>query len=356
MKKVVLICALAAAFCAGAAQLKKVENLHAGDLGTFGPGKISSVEVFSDSASGTVALKRVSSVDIFTNAYDVTVSTSRVMDVSSVTTNRFFDHVSNGVVVATYVQDPVRENLRFLAQTGITTNRYFDLYVNGQLKLVFEEGGTNAVKNGYHYKDPQYLKSGAWRIYYEKLTEGSSRYYWLLVDPTGATNATAAVEWGYDYASAKEIDFGEYGKAVERLESVPTYSADAGKIEYGRVGRTWETIWSVVDSSGVTNATAQAETGVGFHAHNVNFGEFGVMNERFGFINSYVTNTVMSYATNSVTPVLKESVIVTNSVVNGSCSGGYFKGAPDGGMWLFSGDHLIFDGTATGGLLRLVVE
>lgn len=357
MKKVVLICALAAAFCAGAAQLKKVENLRAGDLGTFGSGKITSVEVVSDSASGTVALKRVAVVDIYTNAYDVTVSTSRVMEVGSVTTNRFFDHVSNGVVVATYVQDPVWTNFQFFAQSGIVTNRYFDFYVNGKLERVFEEGGTNAVKNGYHYKDPMYLKSGAWRIYYERLSPDlTSRIYWILVDPTGATNATVAAEYGIGYVGAKEIDFGEYGKAVERVEVVPTSSAAGGKIIYDRDLATYGIYWSVVDAGGATNATVRAETGVGWWAHNINFGEFGVMNERLEFINSYVTNTVISYATNSVTPVLKDSVGVTNSVVNGSCSGGYYKGAPEGGMWLFSGDHLIFEGTATGGLLRLVVE
>jgi hypothetical protein len=222
---------------------------------------------------------------------------------------------------------------------------------------VFEEGGTNAVKNGYHYKDPMYLKSGEWRIYYERIhPELSTRHDWILVDPTGATNTTVAAEWGIGYAGAKEIDFGEHGKAIERIEVVPTSSAAGGKIVYWSDRATWERYFSVIDGSGTTNATTRSEVGVGFMAHNINFGEFGVMNERLEFINSYVTNTVISYATNSVTPVLKDSVSVTNSVVNGSCSGGYYKGAPEGGMWLFSGDHLIFEGTATGGLLRLVVE
>ena len=53
MKKVVLICALVAAFCAEAAQLKRVENLRAGDLGTFGSGKITSVEGVSASHPST---------------------------------------------------------------------------------------------------------------------------------------------------------------------------------------------------------------------------------------------------------------------------------------------------------------
>ena len=357
MKKVILVCALAAAFCAGAAQLKRVENLRAGDLGTFGSGKISSVEVVSESASGTVALKRVSVVDIFTNAYDVTVSTSRVMEVGSVTTNRFFDHVSNGMVVATYIQDSVLTNYRFLAQSDIVTNRYFDFYVNGRLERVFEEGGTNAVYNGYTYKDPMFLKSGAWRIYYDRLApELTSAISWILVDPTGATNATVEAEWGVGYKGAKEIDFGTYGEAVERIEAVPTSSAAGGKVVYWRDPADWSTYWSVVDGSDATNAITLAEWGVGFWAHNVNFGEFGVMNERLEFVNHYVTNTVIAVSTNSVTPVLKKSVSVTNSVVNGSCSGGYYKGTPEGGTWLFSGDHLIFDGSATGGLLRLVIE
>ena len=339
MKKVVLICALAAAFCAGAAQLKKVENLRAGDLGTFGPGKISSVEVISENASGTVALKRVAVVDIYTNAYDVTVSTSRVMEVGSVTTNRFFDHVSNGVVVATYVQDPDLDNMRFLAQTSAVTNRYFDLYVKGDLSLVFEEDGTN----------PRCLKSGDWRIYNDRL-DGQMRQSWILVDPAGVTNATVAGDY-----SAKDIDFGESGKAFERIEIVPTASASGGLVVYG-FGPTRDLLWSVVDASGATNATTRGEWGVGFWAKNVNFGEYGVLNERLGFVNSFITNNVVTVSTNAVTPVLKSAVSVTNSVVNGSCSGGYYKGAPEGGMWLFSGDHLIFEGTATGGLLRLVVE
>ena len=240
MKKMILVCALAAAFCAGAAQLKRVENLRAGDLGTFGPGKISSVEVVSESASGTVALKRVTAVDICTNVYGVAVLTNVAISVTSVTTNRYFDNVSNGVVVATYTQNQATNHL-FIAEGG------------GVLK-------------------------------YENFS------------------------------------------------------------------------WLMLGAGGVTNARVRVEVGVGFDALNINFGELGVMNERKSFVEHCTTNVTITTATNSVTPVLKKRLSVTNSVVNGSCSGGYYKGAPEGSTWLFGGDHLIFEGTATGGLLRLVIE
>lgn len=354
MKRFVLAFALCAAFWADAAVMKTVRGLQSGEIGAVGAGRIASVEVVSESASGTVALSRVTDVDIFTNAYAVTVSTSSAIQVSSVVTNRFFDHFTNGVLVASYVEDA--SNFQFLAQSDIVTNRYFDLYVNGKLERIFEEGGTNITVNGIVLKDPLFLKSGAWRILYENLTPHiSNQYTWLLVDPDGNTNATALAEWGIGYAKAKEIDFGEAGRAIERIEVVPTSSAAGGKVLYDRDPASMHNFWYLIGGDGSTNASVRAESGVGWRAHNIDFGAAGYCLERVNYVNSYATNTIISTATNGVTPVLKKRLSVTNSVVNGTCSAGRYSATPTN-AWMFASDKLIFTGTATGGVLRLVVE
>ena len=242
MKKVVLICALAAAFCAGAVQMMQVKDLKQGELDVKGAGRLALVEVVSPTKSGTVTLSRVITCDVFTNVYETSVSTSVVVSLESVTTNRYFNYATNGAFAATYLY----------------TSNY-----------TFETVGGGKVRFGFN--DSQ----------------------------------------GRDY-------------------------------------------WYILAANGTTNAQVRAED-VGFDAHSVNFGPAGLLSERMEYLAAYSTNVTVSVLTNSATPVLKEHNAITNQILNGSCSGGYYGGFPTN-AWMFSGDHLIFEGTATGGLLRLVVE
>lgn len=356
MKKMMMILCCAAFACAHGAILKQFKNVAAGEIEFTGPGRIAAADVVSPSASGSVTLSRVVTCDVFTNAYSVTVATDDVISVSSIVTNRFFDFYKDGVNAGCFVAVTIGRDMYLDAVSTIETNRYFDFYVDGKLQMIFEEGGTNAVKNGFAYKDPMFLKSGDWRILYDRRPEDSSlRNWWILVDPTGATNAYVLAQTGVGY-NANEIDFGTFGRAVERIEYSPTTAVAGARVWYDRRPgdpnmRMW---WMLVDASGVTNAAVLADWDA-WYAHSINFGEAGLLQERFEYERSFVTNTVVSVTTNSATPVLKEHVAVTNQLLNGSCSGGYYHGTPEN-AWMFVGDKLIFGGTAAGGTLRLVIE
>ena len=351
MKNWLMIAAIAGMTVVQAAVLKQVKNLTAGEI-SVGGGKLAAVEVVSEVASGTVTLSRVVPFDVYTNAVETSIVTDEVAAVSAVATNRFFDYTIDGVPQGSFV---FTSDWTFEAVSSMVTNRYFDFYVDGKLVRVFEEGGTNATYNGYTYKDPMFLKSGAWRIMYGTKAGNPTLYWWFLVDPQGHTNAQVLAEYGIGYIGAKEIDFGAAGRAVERKEYVPTSSAAGGKLVYGRDPVDLLSWWYLIDGTGATNAQVRGETGVGFYAHSVNFGTSGLFNERFEYITTYATNTVVSVQTNSVYPVLKSHNAKTNQLCTGTCSGGSYTATPSNG-WLFSGDKLLFEGTATGGTLRLVIE
>lgn len=73
------------------------------------------------------------------------------------------------------------------------------------------------------------------------------------------------------------------------------------------------------------------------------------------YIVGVVTNELTSARTNRW-PVLKETLVVTNSIISGACAGRFYRGEPDSGICVAPGDRLLFTGTATGGALRIVVE
>ena len=68
------------------------------------------------------------------------------------------------------------------------------------------------------------------------------------------------------------------------------------------------------------------------------------------------TNIVTVVTTNSVTPVKAYDLTVTNAIFSGSCEGNCFHGVPSPDVWVFPGDKILFNGTATGGALRIVIE
>ena len=71
---------------------------------------------------------------------------------------------------------------------------------------------------------------------------------------------------------------------------------------------------------------------------------------------TFATNVVTVVTTNNVTPVKAYDLTITNQVLNGTCSGGVYHGVPSDGVWLFNGDKIVFEGTATGGAMRIVIE
>lgn len=341
MKKITMLFCCAALCVAQAAVLRQLKNLKEGELDVTGAGRIAAVEVVSPVAkSGTVTLSRVIPCDVYTNAYATSTSTSTVIEVASTVTNRFFDFYKDGEKKGQFLAN--EDEMRLEAVSAIETNRYFDLYVDGSLARIFEEGA-------------MLFESGDWRIMYGRRREDTSmRFWWSLVDPSGATNAIVLAEPGVGY-NAHELDFGSFGRAVERIEYTPTSSVAGGKVMYGRSPVDMVMTWWLIGADGATNAATRAEAGVGWLAHSINFGEAGLLQERVQYENSYATNTVVTVSTNSVTPVLKERAAITNELINGSCSGGYYYGAPSN-TWIFVGDKLLFGGTAAGGTLRLVVE
>ena len=70
---------------------------------------------------------------------------------------------------------------------------------------------------------------------------------------------------------------------------------------------------------------------------------------------SISTNTTAATATN-VWPVVKEFVTVTNTLVTGSCSSNVYNGSPATNTYLKAHEWVVFEGTATGGWLRLILE
>ena len=81
------------------------------------------------------------------------------------------------------------------------------------------------------------------------------------------------------------------------------------------------------------------------------------------FARQFPAHTLLSLSTNTVTttttniwPVVSGIVAKTNTLVNGSCSGNVFTGAPTTNTYLKAHEWLIFEGTATGGWLRLIFE
>ncbi len=78
---------------------------------------------------------------------------------------------------------------------------------------------------------------------------------------------------------------------------------------------------------------------------------------------AYPFDTLLSVSTNVTTkaetniwPVVRSYVVVTNSIVSGSCSNHVYNGSPSGSVYLKFQEWVNFTGTATGGFLRLVFE
>ena len=71
---------------------------------------------------------------------------------------------------------------------------------------------------------------------------------------------------------------------------------------------------------------------------------------------NYTTNIVTVVTTNAIIPVKSGELVVTNEILTGSCSAKSYHGAPASNTYIFGGDRLLFNGTATGGSLRIVIE
>lgn len=78
------------------------------------------------------------------------------------------------------------------------------------------------------------------------------------------------------------------------------------------------------------------------------------------FTNAVKTATLTTNATTTTGtityPVVKQYVTVTNTLVSGSCSSNVFSGSPATDTYLKAHEWIIFEGTATGGFIRLVLE
>lgn len=75
----------------------------------------------------------------------------------------------------------------------------------------------------------------------------------------------------------------------------------------------------------------------------------------FDSLISVSTNITAKTETN-VWPVVQRYVVVTNSIVSGSCSNHVYNGAPSGSVYLTFQEWVNFTGTATGGWIRFVFE
>ena len=66
-------------------------------------------------------------------------------------------------------------------------------------------------------------------------------------------------------------------------------------------------------------------------------------------------SALVDLSTNTVLGISK-IVAVTNTLATGTASSNVYSGAPAATNYLSAGDKLLFDGTATGGFLRLILE
>lgn len=72
--------------------------------------------------------------------------------------------------------------------------------------------------------------------------------------------------------------------------------------------------------------------------------------------NLETTVTALADLATNVVPVVSEIVAVTNTLASGTASANVYSGAPATTNYLATGERLLFDGTATGGFLRLILE
>ena len=107
----------------------------------------------------------------------------------------------------------------------------------------------------------------------------------------------------------------------------------------------------------VTNVPAQVVFTNTFAA--ADFGPFTVARWNAGnpmdSLLSVSTNVTVTAATNSWR-ALKSVLAVTNTLVSGSCSTNIFSGSPASDVYLREHEWLVFEGTASGGWLRLILE
>ena len=69
------------------------------------------------------------------------------------------------------------------------------------------------------------------------------------------------------------------------------------------------------------------------------------------------TNAVVDVDTiTTTTRAYKERIVTTNTIVTGSAASNVYSGAPVGDTYIAPFEHLVFEGTAIGGWLRLVLE
>lgn len=82
-----------------------------------------------------------------------------------------------------------------------------------------------------------------------------------------------------------------------------------------------------------------------------------------GWASEHPLEALMSVSTNTTAttgtityPVVKQYVTVTNTLVTGSCSSNVFNGSPASDTYLKANEWIVFEGSATGGFIRLVLE
>lgn len=69
------------------------------------------------------------------------------------------------------------------------------------------------------------------------------------------------------------------------------------------------------------------------------------------------SNTVHNVSvTTNTWAVFKETAVKTNSIISGTASSGVYSGTPASAIYIAPGEKLVFEGTAAGGFLRLILE
>lgn len=250
MKKIVSLALCALSFAAFGASLLSFDKLQDGsEIKPAYPGKLASVDVFSDQSSGTVKLSRIFSSQAFTNAYNTTTEVLTNVDRAAVYK---FDYVRDDGVV-------------FTNSTVITDD------------------------------------DGVYTAYWECETAPHQAAIWY--------NTIS----GWHYTTE--------------------YDADNHGWQWGTQNR----------------FLLEYDTALSFGA--ITFNRRDTLDHY-----NYTTNIVTVVTTNAIIPVKSGELVVTNEILTGSCSAKSYHGAPASDTYIFGGDRLLFNGTATGGSLRIVIE
>ena len=164
---------------------------------------------------------------------------------------------------------------------------------------------------------------------------------------TNASSVVSASATNYVVVSSNRMA----STSREVFVRVPDSSSVSTNIYTGAVltNVTYRTVVTNVPAQVVfTNTIAAAD-----------FGSFTVARWNTGnpldTLMSVSTNVTVTATTNSWR-VLKSVLSVTNTIVTGSCFGNVYSGSPASDTFLKAHEWLVFEGTGTGGWLRLILE